>query len=108
MAHSELVRSSPPDQDVKSTGVPSNGSTFDRESSRSPAASSLTGSKASPTDSQSSSSQASGGGGVNGQKASRQRYDGVYYTHEPIRGAPNVEFEDKIMDVEINHRNTEV
>jgi len=37
-----------------------------------------------------------------------KRYDGVYYTHEPIRGAPPVHFEEKVMDVEINHRNTEV
>jgi len=37
-----------------------------------------------------------------------KRYDGVYYTHEPIRGAPVIEFEEKTMDVEINHRNTEV
>ena len=110
VTHSELARSSPPDQDVKSN--PSSGSTFDRDSTRSPVASSSSaGSKASPTDSQSSSSQASGGvpsTGVNGQKMGRQRYDGVYYTHEPIRGAPAVEFENKIMDVEINHRNTEV
>ena len=110
VTNSELVRSSPPDQDGKSN--PSTGSTFDRDSSRSPVASSSSaGSKASPTDSQSSSSQASGGvpsTGSNGQKTGRARYDGVYRTHEPIRGAPDVEFQNTIMDVEINHRNTEV
>ena len=41
----------------------------------------------------------------------RSRYDAVYYTHEPIRGAPNGEFEEKPMDVDINyisHQNTAV
>ncbi len=102
---SDLVRSSPPDNEAKSSNPPSSTSTFDRGSSRSP----VTSSKASPTESQSSGSGTSvpPPGGMPA-KPGRQRYDAVYYTREPISGAPNGEFEDKIMDVEINHRNTEV
>lgn len=112
------VRSSPPD--IKADV--STNSTFDHSSTRSPI-SNTSGGKTSPsTESQSSSSQASRGRdrldsasrgrdrlGSTSSGSHRQRaYDGVYYTHEPIKGAPVIDFEEKVMDLEINHRNTEV
>ena len=106
------ARSSPPDQEVKTDA--STTSTFDRGSSTTRSPVSSGGSKASPSESQSSSSQGSRHGADSapanniGQKNRRISYDGVYYTHEPIRGAPVIDFEDKNFDVEINHRNTEV
>lgn len=81
-------------------------------STRSPVTSSASGGKTSPsTESQSSNSQTSRDREIestSGKRNSRSRYDGVYYTHEPIRGAPPVDFDDKVLDLEINHRNTEV
>ena len=65
--------------------------------------------RASPSNPSVTSGSAYGGGGGAGGNVTRpKRYDGVYYTHEPIRGAPQIDFEEKTMDVEINHRNTEV
>lgn len=58
----------------------------------------------------SSPSAGSDEGTADNQKggAGRRRYDAVYYTHEPIQGAPNGHFEEKEMDVELDHRNTAV
>ena len=115
VTHLDLVRSSPPDQEIKTDS--STTSTFERASTRSPVSSNLSGSKASPTESTSDSSHGSRDRAAahapasiasSGSKNNRQRYDGTYYTHEPIRGAPVIDFKDDDLDVEINHRNTEV
>ena len=113
VTHLDSVRSSPPNQEVKTDA--STTSTFDRGSTHSPVSSNLSDSKASPTESTSNSSQDSRGRTTHAPasiaiepKTSRQRYDGTYYTHEPIRGAPIIDFKDDEIDVEINHRNTEV
>ena len=105
---------------VRSSSVPvdHDSSTFD--SSRSPVTSSASGGKTSPTGSKSSSSPASWNRDTldsagtttsngNNKRNSRHRYQGIYYTHEPIKNAPLVDFPpDAELDVEINHRNTEV
>jgi hypothetical protein len=113
VTHMDSVRSSPPDQEVKTDA--SSTSTFDRGSTHSPVSGNLSGNKTSPTESMSNSSQSSREktthalASINGgQRNSRQRYDGIYYTHEPIRGAPVIDFKDDDISVEINHRNTEV
>lgn len=106
----DLVRSLPPDNDIKSD----TNSTFDRDSTRSPVTSSGSGGKTSPTDSKSSGSPANwsrpalDSTSAQQKRNSRQRYEGVYYTHEPIKNAPLVDFPNTVLDVEINHRNTEV
>ena len=95
ITHSDLVPSSPPGADRHAKSTPPNTTTT---------ASSPVGSQSSPTVSDTPSS-----GSTSATSGKRHKcYDGVYYTHEPIKGAPIVEFEDKLMDVEINHRNTEV
>ena len=76
VVQSEVARSSAPGNAAKSPkSSPNSNSTF--------ASSSPAGSDEGTADSQKGG--AAGGAGVGG----RRRYDAVYYTHEPIQGAPN-------------------
>lgn len=111
VTHMDLVQSSP---SVIKNDASSN-STYEHASSRSPMSSSTSNAKTSPSDSQSSSQASRERGAVPARPASiaesksgRHRYDAVYYTHEPIRGAPQIDFQDDEPELEINHRNTEV
>lgn len=93
-AHSDAAHSSPPDSNKKPS--PSSGS-FDRQS---PATDS-TGPRSSP-----SYGSHSSGSPNRPRSKSGIKYDGSYYTGEPIQGTPAVEFGN--VDADVIHKNTEV